>query len=250
MSDMNSKKNQLEERTAETLETSKKGGVNKWVWVGLALLAFIGGFGYVQLKPEPLQLEHLVEGVEYQLLDVVQADDETIVDIGMTENEEAVVEVVKAIVEEVKANKSYHEGDRVKVEVFESLENPEVKPGLESDEHTYTGVYEETLKLYQLKDFSDVEANILATDHWKIEDSKYEAGHLTGRVVLLEEHEEAVIFSQLKALESEMTRFNEVAEDKDTYFYTPQVDQISYGYSSVYPQHLIIEKEVIVTQTK
>lgn len=249
MKDMNKRNNQIEAAT-ETTAASKQGGVKKWIWMALALLAFIGGFGYVLFKPEPLQLDNLVEGVEYHVIDIVQEEGKTVVDVEMETEEEQVTEVVKAIVEEVKSNKSYKEGNTIKVEVFDELESAEVKPGLEDSSHGFTGIYEETLKLYMLRDFSDVEANILATDHWDIQDSKYTDGHLTGQVVLLEEHEEEVIYAQLKALESEMRRFNEITSEKDTYFYTPQVNQVVYGYSSVYPNHLIIEKEIVVTKAK
>ena len=249
MNNMNTKRNQTE-ATTETLETSKKGGVSKWIWVVLALLAFIGGIYYVQFKSKPLELDNLVDGIEYHVVDVIEGEDEILVNIEMENDEEQVTEVVKAIVEKVKSHHSHQPGETIKVEVFEELEDSEVKPGLEDPSHGFTGVYQETLKLYHLIDFSGVEPNVLATDNWKIEESKRVEGHLVGQVVLLDEHTEEIVYAQLKALESEMTRFNEMAEGKETYFYTPQTNQVSHGYSSVYPNHLIVEKEVIVTKTK
>lgn len=255
MSDMNSKKNQLEETVVNETSTSNNGGVSKWVWLGLALLSVCVGFIVVSMNPKPLQLENLVEGVTYEVIEIIQKEHQTTVDIVMEDEEPQVVEVVKAVSSAVKQHRSYQEEDQIVVQVYSELKDDELatgtnRPGLEDETHHYTAVITDTIKLYQLKDFSQVEANILATDNWYIENSKYEEDHLTGRVVLLDEMEEEVVYSQLKAIESEMTRFNEVKAGKETYFYTPAVEQVVYGYSSVYPTHLIVEKEITVTVSK
>ena len=234
------------------METKKK--VKLKVVSVLAVLALIAGIIVGMNRPEPLQLENLVEGVKYEVLEVAQ-DDQTQVDIQMNAEENEVIKVVQAIVAEIQSNKHYEEGEGIRVEVFNEkpatlTDESATKPTLEDETHDYTAVYEETLKLYRLVNMEDVQGNILATNDWLIEGSRYQDGHLVGQVVLTEEKDETVIYAQLKAIESEMKRFNKVAENKHTYFTTPQVDKLSYGYSSVYPKHLIVEKEITISKTK
>lgn len=263
MKDMKSKNNQ-----SETSNEFKQGGGSKWLLIILGIIALVGGLSYgLKLKSiNTQQFEGLVEDIEYHVLEVEQVDSETAIHLEMNGTEDEVVEVMQAVIEEVKQNTAYNEGDKIAVDIYEDLDSvdvdtkgeseteveliPEAEGNLPNKNPEYVGIYEETLKVYQFKDFSDVEANIEATSDWKIENSRFEEGHLVGEVFLLEEYPEEVIYSQLKALESEMIRFNEVEEEKHTYFYTPQVEQVSYGYSSVYPDYLIIEKEYTITHTK
>lgn len=250
MKDMKTNNQAIETETcAEKKQAKSKKG---YIVGGVCILALILGVIFGMNNSKPLELEGLVEGIEYEVVDVVQ-EEQIQVDIQMdTDAEESdVVEVVKAIVAEVQEDKGYQEGQIIRVEVFNDVpvsETEEVveKPSLEDETHDYTAIYEETIKLYQLVDMSEVDANILATNDWVINDSKYTDGHLTGKVVLSEGQEESVIYAQLKAIESEMKRFNKVAEDKHTYFYTPQIKQVSFGYSSVFPNHLILEKEITI----
>lgn len=116
-----------------------------------------------------------------------------------------------------------------------------VKPDLGNPNHTVSVEVAEMIKVYSLIDKSSLEKDIEAVDNWEIYNSRRELDkHLVGSVALPTGTSEDNIYRQLKAIESEMTRFNEMSEDGVTYFeHEYNENKLYYAYSSLYPTSLI-----------
>ena len=173
------------------------------------------------------------------------------------ENKEELIDLAQQISKEVHSyekNKTtevivrvYNTSEPEVVTESESVEaTPEasisiVKPDLDNPNHMVSIEVTDTIKVYSLIDKSSLEKDIEAVDNWEIYDSRRELGnHLVGSVALPTGTSEDNIYRQLKAIESEMIRFNEMSEDGATYFeHEYNENKLYYAYSSLYPTSLI-----------
>ena len=284
---MNSENNEknVEKKTVETMSTPKE-GLNEFesslsskgryfALAGLLLALILGIFiGLSQQEKEELVLDGL-GNVDYEVIQVNQHDDTKDYEVRLetdTTDKEVLVglaidmaetirdhedkeetKVVIGIYKDPEPGVSVESSDKV---VEEEITSPVVKPSLGDENHQMTIEVTEVVKIYTLVDKSSLEKDINATANWEIYNSKYVDGkHLTGSVALPTGVSEDDVYRQLKAIESEMVRFNELPKDGATYFdYEREENVLYYGYSSIYPTSLIqieqleIVKEVLVNE--
>ena len=284
---MNSKNNEknVEKKPVETMSNPKE-GLNEFesslsskgryfALAGLLLALILGIFiGLSQQEKEELVLDGL-GSVDYEVVQVNQHDNTKDYEVRLetdTTDKEALVDLAIDVAETIR---DYEDKEETKVVigiykdpepgvgvessdkvVEEEITAPIVKPSLGDENHQMTIEVTEVVKIYTLVDKSSLEKDINATANWEIYNSKYVDGkYLTGSVALPTGVSEDDVYRQLKAIESEMVRFNELPEDGATYFdYEREENVLYYGYSSIYPTSLIqieqleIVKEVLVNE--
>lgn len=287
MNGKNNKKN-VENQTAsvasvkEAKETtralSKKRRIVYWSLAGFILILSVY-LGLQLTQKEPLVLDDLVE-FDYTVNHINQNDETKDYTVRIETEAEEVEEWVELAEQVTQTIRDYENQDdtRVVVSIFDTSEpgvaveseSQETEsesqgtestpsdivgtiPDLEDEQHQITIEITEVVKLYRLLNKSLLEADINATSNWEIYGSKrVEDKHLVGSVALMEGVTEDEVYRQLKAIESEMVRFNELPEGGQTYFdYEQEEGRLWYAYSSVYPTSLIQieQQEIRTTQT-
>lgn len=244
-------------------EKNERKNVSKKYQNGILLvIGLILGIG-IGLKlinsKSSLELDGL-SNFDYEVVQINQDDDSEDYEVKIeteNENKEELIDLAQEISKEVRSYEK-NRTTEVVVQVYntsqsdttikpESTEKaPEVpitivKPDLDNPNHTVSVEVAEMIKVYSLIDKSSLEKDIEAVDNWEIYNSRRELDkHLVGSVALPTGTSEDNIYRQLKAIESEMTRFNEMSEDGVTYFeHEYSENELYYAYSSLYPTSLI-----------
>ena len=277
MNSKNTEKNT--EKNATKVVSNPKGGLNEFesslsskgrylALMGLVLALILGV--YLGLSPKDkgeLVLDEL-GNIDYEVIQVNQNDDTKDYDVRVetdTTEKESLVELAIDIAETIREHENKEETKvvigiykdpepGVSVEssdqVMEEVVSPITKPDLDDEDHQMTIEVTDVVKIYTLIDKSLLEKDINATANWEIYNSKrVDNKYLVGSVALPTGVSEDDVYRQLKAIESEMVRFNELPEDGATYFdYEREENVLYYGYSSVYPTSLIQIEQMEMTK--
>lgn len=248
---------------------SKKRKIIYWGIAGVVLILSIV-LGLMLQKEEPLVLDGLAE-FDYSVSQINQHDKTKDYEVRVETEVDEKEDLVELAYEMAQTIRDYEgkEDTRVVVGVYRqpepgvavedvsseeetTQENVSIsKPDLDDENHQITIEITDVIKMYSLLDKSLLEKDINAVGNWEIYGSKrVDEKHLVGSVALQTGATEDDVYRQLKAIESEMVRFNELPKDGATYFdYEREENKLYYGYSSVYPTSLIkIEQLEIVKQ--
>lgn len=248
---------------------SKKRKIIYWGIAGVVLILSIV-LGLMLQKEEPLVLDGLAE-FDYSVSQINQHDKTKDYEVRVETEVDEKEDLVELAYEMAQTIRDYEgkEDTRVVVGVYrqpepgvaiEAVSSEEEttqesvsisKPDLDDENHQVTIEITDVIKVYSLLDKSLLEKDINAVGNWEIYGSKrVDEKHLVGSVALQTGATEDDVYRQLKAIESEMVRFNELPKDGATYFdYEREENKLYYGYSSVYPTSLIkIEQLEIVKQ--
>lgn len=248
---------------------SKKRKIIYWGIAGVVLILSIV-LGLMLQKEEPLVLDGLAE-FDYSVSQINQHDKTKDYEVRVETEVDEKEDLVELAYEMAQTIRDYEgkEDTRVVVGVYRqpepgvaveavsseeetTQENVSIsKPDLDDENHQITIEITDVIKVYSLLDKSLLEKDINAVGNWEIYGSKrVDEKHLVGSVALQTGATEDDVYRQLKAIESEMVRFNELPKDGATYFdYEREENKLYYGYSSVYPTSLIkIEQLEIVKQ--
>lgn len=249
-----------EETEGTNVGLSKKQKIAYWTGAGIVLILALC-LAFMRPTKEPLVLEGLSD-FDYQVVQTNQNDETKEYEVYLEtemEEKEALVTLAYDVAQEIR-NYEEKEDTVVSVKVYQPAqpgvaveESPKteetvtpvvpsiIKPDLDDENHTVTIEVTDLIKVYSLIDKSLLEKDINATANWEIYGSKrVDEKHLVGSVALPTGVSEDDVYRQLKAIESEMTRFNEMSADGITYFdYEREENKLSYAYSSLYPTSLV-----------
>ena len=243
--------------------------------IGAIILVILTFLFVYQSKKEELTLENLTD-VSYELIQTNDSKKDGVKHYEIRiETEEENLEKLNELAYEMATEVRRYEKDdatTATIEVFKKPEsgvgvesytqaeqskeeqtyvtNPIVKPNLDDKNHQVTIDVTKEIKNYSLIPFPLVEMDIDATSTWEIYEGELVEGHLTTSVALESGLKEEVIYSQLKALESEMMKYNQdkLKEGAISYFEYLKTDHLAYAYSSVYPNALIKIQTILIVE--